>query len=207
MRVYQRSTLGTRLRGLRLAKGLSQVDLARLVGRHQTVIGPYERDEYEPPRDVIEKLARVLDTSPEYIYFGRSPQRSAVSVAGRIGMLGLLEAQSDEPEELLTLRDDQLLAFRIGDDSMAPVFRPGQIALVGTLEVPASEQVGRDVLVELADGRTLLRRLAPSAAPDRFDLAAYNAPTLIGASVLTVRPVLGVLWPGACAEAGNGPAR
>jgi len=207
VRVYQRSTLGARLRGLRLANGLSQVDLARLVGRHQTVIGPYERDEYEPPRDVIEKLARVLDTSPEYLYFGRSPQRSAVPVAGRVGMLGLLEPQGDGPEELLMLRDDQLLAFRIGDDSMAPVFRPGQIALVGTAEVAASEQVGRDALVELADGRTLLRRLAPSAAPDRFDLAAYNAPTLIGAAVVAVRPVLGTLWPGACAEAGDGAAR
>ena len=87
------------------------MDLARLVGRHQTVIGPYERDEYEPPRDVIEKLARVLDTSPEYLYFGRSPQRSAVPVAGRVGMLGLLEPQGDGPEELLMLRDDQLLAF------------------------------------------------------------------------------------------------
>ena len=207
MRVYQRSTLGTRLRGLRLAKGLSQVDLARLIGRHQTVIGPYERDEYEPPRDVIEKLARVLDTSPEYLYFGRSPQRSAVPVAGRIGALGLLEAQGDGPEELLTLRDEQLLAFRIGDDSMAPVFRPGQIALVGTLEVAASEQVGRDALVELADGRTLLRRLAPSAGLDRFDLAAYNAPTLIGAAVLAARPVLGTLWPGACADATEAASR
>jgi transcriptional regulator with XRE-family HTH domain len=136
---YQRSTLGTRLRGLRLAKGLSQVDLARLVGRHQTVIGPYERDEYEPPRTVVEKLARVLDTSPEYLYFGRSPQRSALPVAGRVGMLGLLEAQADDAEELLVLRDDQLIAFRIGDDSMAPVFRPGQIALVGVLEVAAAE--------------------------------------------------------------------
>jgi transcriptional regulator with XRE-family HTH domain len=192
---------------LRLAKGLSQVDLARLVGRHQTVIGPYERDEYEPPRDVIEKLARVLDTSPEYLYFGRSPQRSAVPVAGRVGMLGLLEPQGDGPEELLMLRDDQLLAFRIGDDSMAPVFRPGQIVLVGTAEVGASEQVGRDALVELADGRTLLRRLAPSAAPDRFDLAAYNAPTVIGAAVVAVRPVLGTLWSGAFAEAGDGAAR
>ena len=128
-------------------------------------------------------------------------------VAGRVGMLGLLEVPADEAEELLTLRDDQLVAFRIGDDSMAPVFRPGQIALVGMLEVAAAEQVGRDVLVELADGRTMLRRLAPSAAPDRYDLAAYNAPTLIGASVLAARPVLGVLWPGACAGAGEGELR
>ena len=53
MRSFQRSSFGARLRSLRLAKELSQVELARLIGRHQTVIGPYERDEYEPPRDIV----------------------------------------------------------------------------------------------------------------------------------------------------------
>jgi transcriptional regulator with XRE-family HTH domain len=201
MRSFQRSSFGARLRGLRLAKGLSQVDLARLIGRHQTVVGPYERDEYEPPRDIVEKLARVLETSPEYLYFGRSPLRSTIALAGRLGPLCLLDGQADEGGAQLTLKDDQLLGFRVGDDSMAPVFRPGQVALVGTQEPAVADQLGRDVLAELADGRVLLRRLLPSADPGRHDLAAYNAPTLVGAAVRAARPVLGALWPEACVGA------
>jgi putative transcriptional regulator len=203
VRSFQRSSFGARLRGLRLAKGLSQVDLARLIGRHQTVVGPYERDEYEPPRDIVEKLARVLETSPEYLYFGRSPLRSTIALAGRLGALCLLEGPAaDEAGAQLTLKDDQLLGFRVGDDSMAPVFRPGQVALVGALEGPAAAGLlGRDVLAELADGRVLLRRLLPSADPGRHDLAAYNAPTLVGAAVQGARPVLGALWPEACVGA------
>ncbi len=50
---------------------MSQVELARRVGRHQTTIGPYERDEYTPSRDIVERLASVLDTTPEYLLFGR----------------------------------------------------------------------------------------------------------------------------------------
>ena len=73
------STFGRRLRALRLTLDMSQVELARRIGRHQTAIGPYERDEYEPPRDVVEKLAHVLETSPEYLYFGRSPQQIAAA--------------------------------------------------------------------------------------------------------------------------------
>jgi len=202
VRSFQRSSFGARLRGLRLAKGLSQVDLARLVGRHQTVVGPYERDEYEPPRDIVEKLARVLETSPEYLYFGRSPLRSTIALAGRLGALGLLDGQSaEEGGAQLTLMDDQMLGFRVGDDSMAPVFRPGQIVLVGAGEGAVADQIGRDALAELADGRVLLRRLAPSADPGRHDLAAYNAPTLVGAVVRAARPVLGALWPEACVGA------
>ena len=67
--------------------------------------------------------------------------------------------------------------------------------------------LGRDALVELADGRCLLRRLMPSAAPDRFDLAAYNAPLLPMVAVSTARSIVGVLWPDAWREASGEPIR
>jgi len=190
------STFGRRLRALRATLGMSQVELARRIGRHQTAIGPYERDEYEPPRDVVEKLALVLETSPEYLYFGRSPLQITLPVQGQIGRAGLLEAAGDASMELVQLRDQQLRGYRVRDDSMAPVFRPGQLvlALSGQGEA-ASTLIGRDALTELADGRILLRRLLPSSDPDRYDLAAYNAPLLPMVAVREVRSIVGVLWP------------
>jgi transcriptional regulator with XRE-family HTH domain len=201
MRVQSASTFGRRLRALRLAQEMSQVELASRIGRHQTAIGPYERDEYEPPRDVVEKLASVLDTSPEYLYFGRSPQRATLHVAGRLGAAGMLEPQPDGTLEMVSLRDQQLRGYHVLDDSMAPVFRPGQIALVlaGAGSGPAT-QLGRDALVELLDGRVLLRRLLPSSDPSRYDLAAYNAPILPMVGVRDARSIAGVLWPAAWRE-------
>jgi transcriptional regulator with XRE-family HTH domain len=203
------SSFGRRLRALRMTMDMSQVELARRVGRHQTAIGPYERDEYEPPRDVVEKLAHVLETSPEYLYFGRSPQQSALQVAGRLGPAGLLEAQPEDLLELVMLRDDQMRGYRVLDDSMAPVFRPRQIVLVLATAAEAPGQLlGRDALVELADGRCLLRRLMPSAMPDRYDLAAYNAPLLPMVAVSVARSIAGVLWPAAWRDpAGDDPAK
>jgi transcriptional regulator with XRE-family HTH domain len=196
------STFGRRLRSLRMTLGMSQVELARRIGRHQTAIGPYERDEYEPPRDVVEKLALVLETSPEYLYFGRSPVQIALPVIGRIGHAGLLEAAVEPMMELVRLRDQQLRGYRVRDDSMAPVFRPDQLALTlsGAGEAPAS-LLGRDALVELADGRALLRRLLPSSDLERYDLAAYNAPLLPMVAVQAARSIVGVLWPDAWREA------
>jgi transcriptional regulator with XRE-family HTH domain len=198
------STFGRRLRALRVTLGMSQVELARRIGRHQTAIGPYERDEYEPSRGVVEKLALVLETSPEYLYFGRSPLQIALPVVGRIGRAGLLEAASEPTMELVRLRDQQLRGYRMRDDSMAPVLRPGQIALAlaGASEPPAS-LLGRDALVELQDGRVLLRRLLPSSDPDRFDLAAYNAPPLLMVAVQEARSIVGILWPEAWREQGT----
>ena len=67
------STFGRRLRALRLAQEMSQVELARRIGRHQTAIGPYERDEYEPPRDVVEKLALGAGYQPGIPLFRPQP--------------------------------------------------------------------------------------------------------------------------------------
>jgi transcriptional regulator with XRE-family HTH domain len=184
------SSFGRRLRALRLAKGLRQAELARLVGRHQTAIGPYERDEYAPPPDIVERLARALDTSPEYLLFGRHPRRSAIPLVGRIGPGGLAE-----PVELgtLALKDDQLVGWRVADETMVPAYRPGQVVLVLAAEVRLEELLGLDVLAELADGRRLLRRLLPGARPELFDLAAWNAPTLLGASLASARRVVGTV--------------
>lgn len=192
------STLGRRLRALRLALDMSQVELARRIGRHQTAIGPYERDEYEPPREVVEKLALVLETSPEYLYFGRSPTQIALSVVGRIGRAGLLEPAPESMLELVRLRDQHMLGYRVLDDSMTPVFRPGQIVLaLAAAEGEPEAIVGRDALIELGDGRTFLRRLFPSATSGRYDLAAYNAPLLPMVGVRMARSIVGVLWPDA----------
>lgn len=194
-----RTTFGRRLRALRQTHGISQVELARRIGRHQTVIGPYERDEYEPSREVVEKLALALETSPEYLYFGRSPQETALAVAGRIGGAGLLEAETGAG--MLSLRDSQLVGYRMADDSMAPVYRPGQLLLVllAASDAPA-RLLGRDVLAELADGRLLLRRLMPGAEAGRFDLAGYNVPPLPSVVVRSARLVAGVLSPEAWSD-------
>ena len=86
---------------------------------------------------------------------------------------------------------------------MAPGFRPGQLALTlsGAGGAPAA-LLGRDALVELPDGRVLLRRPLPSRDPDRWDLAAYNAPLLPMVAVQEARSIVGVLWPEAWREAG-----
>ncbi len=188
------SSFGARLRWLRRAKGMTQVELARRVGRHQTVIGPYERDEYMPARETVERLARVLETSPEYLLFGRDAERPRVPIMGRVGEGGLLLSGPPEGRESLRLRYEVLLAYRVEGDAMIPVYPPGSILLAARGEAAdAAELLGRDALVELEDGRVLLRRLLPAARPDRFDLGAYNAPVLREARVARAWAVLGQL--------------
>jgi transcriptional regulator with XRE-family HTH domain len=193
-------SFGARLRVLRAGRGMSQVELARRIGRHPTTIGPYGRDEYMPSRDIVERLAGVLDSTPEYLLFGRSAQRSTIWLEGRLGPAGTLTSDTPGQSGPLRLRDDQLAAFRLDDAAMAPVYLPGSIlvALATASEQPEA-LCGEPAVVELADGRVLLRRLMPSADPALFDLAATHGPTLRGIVVLRARRVIGVLHPDAFA--------
>jgi transcriptional regulator with XRE-family HTH domain len=197
------ASFGARLRALRLDREMSQVELARRIGRHQTAIGPYERGEYAPPPTIVERLAASLETSPEFLLFGREPGRSSLPLLGRIAAGGML-VDAGEGARPLRLADSRLVAVLVEDEAMAPLLRPGQIALVAAASGAPAALLGREALAELGDGRTLLRRLFPGATAGRFDLAAQAAPTLRDMPVVAARALLGVLWPAALeGEAGG----
>lgn len=202
------ASFGTRLRELRLSREMSQIELARRIGRHQTAIGPYERDEYAPPRHIVERLSQALGTTPEFLAFGREQGRVVLPMLGRIGPGGLLIASAaDAIVPALRIVAERFAGVAIADDCMAPVLRIGQVALVpGGPDQEPSPLLGRDVLATLGDGRILLRRLLPATDPGSFDLGAYAAPTLRGVKVSAARPIVGVLWTHALADKASSAA-
>lgn len=62
-----KSRVSYRLKDRRLALGLKQEDLARQLNLTQAQISKYERGESEPPADILYVLAKVLDTSSDYL--------------------------------------------------------------------------------------------------------------------------------------------
>ena len=63
-------TLGERVKSLRKVKGLSQRDLAKLIGTSAGLISFIERNKNKPNYDIIRKLSIVLDTSTDYLING-----------------------------------------------------------------------------------------------------------------------------------------
>ena len=61
-------TKGDRIRNLRLSKGISQTELAKRLNTTKQTISKYEIGIVTNiPSDKVEELARILDTTPEYI--------------------------------------------------------------------------------------------------------------------------------------------
>ncbi len=61
---------GNRILSLRKEMKLSQQDLAKMIGVHFTNLGKYERDEAIPSADTLNKLAKALEVSSDFLLNG-----------------------------------------------------------------------------------------------------------------------------------------
>lgn len=59
--------LGTRIKNLRKKHNLTLVELGELIGLKKSTISKYENNAINIPTDKLEKIARVLNTTPQYL--------------------------------------------------------------------------------------------------------------------------------------------
>ncbi len=105
-------TLGDRIRRYRLAKGLTQAELAKLVGASQRMINYYEVHGVSPPPDLVVKIADALDASIDEL-FGRKPRArraapaapASESLRRRRRLKRLNELPRDEQSAVLKMID------------------------------------------------------------------------------------------------------
>ena len=71
--------LGKRIKTLRQAKGLTQVQLAEAAGYDPVTISRFERGEYAPGLDALEILSRILQ-EPIGAFFQSEHERDSISV-------------------------------------------------------------------------------------------------------------------------------
>lgn len=76
----EKRTVGTRIRRARLAMGLSQPELAELVGVKRLSIGQWERDARLPSTELLMKLVEALGVRLAWVMTGKGngPPRAKV---------------------------------------------------------------------------------------------------------------------------------
>jgi transcriptional regulator with XRE-family HTH domain len=72
-------SLGDRVRRYRLAKGLTQAELAKLVGASQRMINYYEVHGVSPPPKLLVKIADALGVSLDELFGRKPPARGAAA--------------------------------------------------------------------------------------------------------------------------------
>ena len=72
--------LNQRIREVRQARGMSQVELARLLGVTKQSISNWENDNIQPSIEMLVKLARSLSVSADYLLW--LEERQILDVSG-----------------------------------------------------------------------------------------------------------------------------
>lgn len=177
---------GERIRNARKAKGLSQMQLAELVGCKQTDIYRLENDKIENSK-YLQSVLKLLDLT--------DTERAMIPVVGYIGAGAEVFSIDDHAKgdglDLIEAPPGMLngIALIVRGDSMSPVFKDGYTIFVEKTLFSLDTLIGDDCYIQLADGRCFLKTLHYGTKVGTFALLSYNAPPIHDAVVERAYPI------------------
>lgn len=155
-----KANLGQLIRAARVKKGLSQVDLADLIGVSQAAIGQWERGEFTPRGKNLNALVEVLGP-------GVSPQDVEVDTAAVAGG-GLAGQQTDDtvpPKHRKRLRDAEH-ASRSREFDIALTNLISQHEPTVRTNVNLETRIGRSWIVDMLTHRSVIEIKHPTTHND-----------------------------------------
>ena len=97
-------TIGERVKELRTKKGLTQQDLAELLGyKTKSSVAHIEKGR-DIPRAMVVKLAQILDTTPAYLMGWEEQKESTSTENDRSAVINRINSLSDDQFEKLADR-------------------------------------------------------------------------------------------------------
>lgn len=106
---------GARLLAARKAKGLSQQDLAKLAKVHFTNLGKYEREEAMPSADVLNRIAKALDVTNDFLLNGTLNDKAKGAISDD-DLLNQFKKVEQLPKEKKKMVKEFLDAFILKQD-------------------------------------------------------------------------------------------
>jgi Peptidase S24-like len=144
------------------------------------------------PETALRKYARALRVPWEWLAVGRDGEPvQALDVVSYVGAGAEVFPASEPFDEVEPPPDCPPGAFavRIRGDSQMPVYEDGDLLVCVPLLDP-NDVIWRRAIVDLADGRRLLKQLAPGASKGFFNLLSLNAAPMNDQRVVQVAKIV-----------------
>lgn len=104
--------IGERIKQRRLELGYTADALAKLLNKNRATIYRYENGDIENmPIDVLEPLAKALNTTPAYLMGWQEPHQGATSTLSKQTEDYYLDAETAEYAEMLRTRPEMRMLF------------------------------------------------------------------------------------------------
>lgn len=176
-----------RLRSKFEETGWKKAELSRRSGVPYDNVNKYLAGKVDQPRgDTLASLAKALGVEPLWLEKGidhESPIRM-VPLKGYIGAGGHVEAIDHGPDEIEAPADSHpdTVAAQIKGDSQLPVLQDGWI-IYWSVPKPASVMINQLAVVQLSDGRIMVKTLRNGSQPGLWTLTSFNAADIVDVPV------------------------
>jgi DNA-binding XRE family transcriptional regulator len=195
MQAHQ-NDVANRLRRARIEAGWpSAIGFARAHGLNQTTYSHHENGRRQVSADVARMYARIFKLPAGTLLYGEQLHSiPRVRIVGRIGAEGKIEAmiRTEKQAQTVTLPDPaDMVAHVVCGDDLYPAYRNGDVVLHRALdrsEFDLALMHGQECVVEMADGRVLLRQI--TVQPDgKATLICYHAPPQFDQKIVAAAPI------------------
>jgi transcriptional regulator with XRE-family HTH domain len=193
--------LGHRVKGLRKQKGLTQQEFAAKLGVTQPTVHRWEKGAFTPDDKMLEVLSDMAGVPTAVFRYGEvRVGRRVIPITGYVGGGGEVSALTDsstgnDAEDVEAPADSGLymVAIKVRGDSMLPRYGDGDILFYGRDPglggVDPAACVGRDCVVKLVNGPTLVKRVAQGGARNTYLLMSFVAEPIINVRLEWASPV------------------
>jgi transcriptional regulator with XRE-family HTH domain len=112
--IFNAMSFAIRLKKARVDKGLSQTELANLVGIHYTQIGRYENKGSQPSAEVLAKLANALGVSSDFLTNGSTDELAENTLSDKelLNQFKAIEKMSDNDKNIIKTLIDAFITKR-----------------------------------------------------------------------------------------------
>lgn len=183
----------TRVKEFRESRGWTVAELSERTGLSESQVNRIENDKREPSMESLQALASAFGCNVVDLLVASDAWQD-VPVFGIVGEGGIVrpyEGDGAAQEVRAPAAHGDLLALRVESDSLYPRYLRGETILIQKhVMSDCADAIGKECLVYLPNGKSMLRFVQAGVKPHHFTLIAHNQPPLNEVALLTCRPVL-----------------
>lgn len=180
-------SLAAKIRAIRSARGLTQAEFGEALGTGQSTVVRWEQGSM-PKGEMLQRLADYAGTTVDRLLgiddLDTKPEE--IPVVGYVGAGAAVVPFDDHAHggghdfvERPPFVEGRAVAVEVKGDSLYPVAENGwRLVYTGEQSVIEDEVLNRLCVVQLEDGRVLVKRLVKGTLPQHYHLVSTNAPMI-----------------------------
>lgn len=182
--------LAEKIKTIRTSMGLDQAPFGELLGASQSTVARWERGAL-PKAAILQRIAELANTSVESLLGMDEALPDSIPVVGYVGAGAAVIPCDDYAHgdgmyfiERPPFVTGKAVAVEIKGDSMLPIAEDGwRIVYGGEQRFDEAEVLNKLCVVQLEDGRALVKRIMRGSQPHRYHLVSSNAPMIEDAQI------------------------